>query len=68
MRTNGRTTFALNHNPRHAIAAPQAMAIHSLERRIASWLTQDNADVVVTAWARAAQVADHQLNTFGILP
>jgi len=28
IRTNGRTTFALNHNPRHAIAASQAMAVH----------------------------------------
>jgi hypothetical protein len=35
--------FALNDNPRHTIAAPQVMAVHRLERRVASRLSQDDA-------------------------
>ena len=44
------------------------MTAHGLKRNILSRLTNDNADVAVTAGTGTAEVADHQLNTFDILP
>ena len=44
------------------------MTVDGLKRNILSRLTNDNAHVAVTARTGTAEVADHQLNTFGILP
>ena len=57
--TNGRTTFAPNHNPSESIATPEAMTVHGPERRVASWLTEHNSEVAVTTGARAAEVFGH---------
>jgi len=47
-RTAG-TPFAPNHNPRHSIAASYSMTVDGLKRYILSRLTNDDADITVTA-------------------
>ncbi len=56
----GRVTFPSNHNPGDT---PQAMAVHGLERRVASQLSQDDAHVAVTARAIAGKVFRHSLHS-----
>ena len=42
-------SLASNHNPRHPVGTPSATPIHSLQRHIASGLTNRDADVSVAA-------------------
>ena len=49
-----------DHNPRHAARTSSAAPIHSLERNIASRLTNDN-DVGDTPRTGSGEISDHQI-------
>ena len=46
----GDFVFLSNHNPSETIAAPQALAVHRLERSAASRLSEHNPEIAVTPW------------------
>jgi hypothetical protein len=49
------------HNPSHTVKTMQTIPVHSLQRHVASWLTNDNADVTVAGGASSSQIAGHQV-------
>ena len=58
----------MNHNPRHTVAALQAVAVDGLERRVPAGLSENDAEAAAALWTGSVNIANHQLNTLGILP
>jgi len=52
-------TSTPDNDPRHAVRTPGTVTVHRLERHIPSWLTNDDADVTVTAGTGSSEIADH---------